>query len=905
MKICRSHIRAIAISILASSVMFETPAHAQGSKADYARSAGLAESFRNKVVSTMVRPEWLDADRFWYRTNLEDGKRAFWLVDASKGERSALFDHAKVAEQLTKQGGKDVSADRLPIERLDASEDGKSLMLLLRDDARLWSLELGTGVLSERPATEGTPFHLAAYKTPRPSRQGGRDTSITFINSTSESVKMFWIDLEGHRVPYNRLAPGETASQHTFSRHVWVAVGHNGQDLGVFVADPRPSIAVIDGVVSDDPPRRRRGDNPGEGNGDERGEGSWHGDDLPFVESARWAGETWERPWSDEAMSADVAEAANTATSKAEPAFDVSVREFNVFLKSKGTGEETQLTTDGTAADYYDGRLYWSPDAKRLVAIRTKRGGDRKVYYIESTPSDQLQPKLRNYDYLKPGDEIPMSRPRLFDMEARKEIAVSEELFPTPWSIDEMRWEADSSAFTFLYNQRGHTVMRVLSIDGASGAVRAIVNEECKTFFDYAAKTALYAVKPAKEGGATGEWIWMSERDGWNHLYLIDGATGTVKNQITKGEWVVRNIVKVDDEKRTLLLRVAGVDAKQDPYHIHFASVNFDGSGFTMLTDGDGTHEVVFSPGPASYFIDTYSRADLGPVTELRRTSDGKRLLELERADLSQLASAGWRAPERFVAKGRDQKTDIYGLIHRPTNFDANKKYPVVEIIYAGPHDHHVPKGFRSFSQAMEVAELGFIVMQIDGMGTNWRSKAFHDVAWKNLRDAGFPDRIAWMKSAAAKYPEIDLENGGRGVGIYGGSAGGQNSTAAVLWHGDFYKAAFSDCGCHDNRMDKIWWNELWMSWPLGAWYEENSNSVNAGLLPDDCKLTLTVGEMDENVDPASTMQVVTALQRANKDFELIVLPGMGHGAAESPYGKRRRVDFFVRSLMGKEPRWE
>jgi dipeptidyl aminopeptidase/acylaminoacyl peptidase len=202
------------------------------------------------------------------------------------------------------------------------------------------------------------------------------------------------------------------------------------------------------------------------------------------------------------------------------------------------------------------------------------------------------------------------------------------------------------------------------------------------------------------------------------------------------------------------------------------------------------------------------------------------------------------------------------------------------------------------------LAERGFIVVQIYGMGTNWRSKAFHDVAWKNLKDAGFPDRIAWLRAAAGAHAEIDLENGGRGIGIYGGSAGGQNAMAALLWHGEFYKAAAADCGCHDNRMDKVWWNELWMSWPVGPWYEESSNVVNAYRLREDAHLLLTVGEMDENVDPASTMQVVAALVKANKDFDMLVVPGAGHGAGESPYGRRKRQDFFVRHLMGREPRW-
>jgi dipeptidyl aminopeptidase/acylaminoacyl peptidase len=274
-------------------------------------------------------------------------------------------------------------------------------------------------------------------------------------------------------------------------------------------------------------------------------------------------------------------------------------------------------------------------------------------------------------------------------------------------------------------------------------------------------------------------------------------------------------------------------------------------------------------------------------------------VLTLETADVSKLEKAGWKPPERFTAKGRDGRTDIYGLIHRPTTFDPAKKYPVIESIYAGPHGHHVPKAFAPLIRSpMAMAELGFIVVQIDGMGTSWRSKAFHDVCWKNLGDGGFPDRIPWIQAAAKKYPQMDLS---KGVGIFGGSAGGQSSTRAVLAFGDFYTAAVSDCGCHDNRMDKIWWNELWMSWPVGKHYEEQSNVTQAKNLTG--KLMLVVGELDRNVDPASTMQVASALIKANKDFDLLVVPGGGHGACETPYGQRRRADFFVRHLMGVEPR--
>ena len=283
----------------------------------------------------------------------------------------------------------------------------------------------------------------------------------------------------------------------------------------------------------------------------------------------------------------------------------------------------------------------------------------------------------------------------------------------------------------------------------------------------------------------------------------------------------------------------------------------------------------------------------------MRRTADGALVHELGRADVSELREAGWRPPQRFVAKGRDGETDIWGLIRRPSNYDPSKKYPVIEYIYAGPHGQHVPKSFRRVCTQDEITELGFIVVQIDGMGTNWRSRAFHDVCWQNLGDGGFPDRMLWIEAAAKEDPSMDLSR----VGIYGGSAGGQNALRALLAHPDFYHVAVADCGCHDNRMDKIWWNEAWMGWPIGPHYEEQSNVTQAHRLEG--KLLLFVGAMDENVDPASTMQVVDALIRADKDFDLLVIPGAGHGSAESAYGKRRRRDFFVRHLLGVEPRWE
>jgi len=553
----------------------------------------------------------------------------------------------------------------------------------------------------------------------------------------------------------------------------------------------------------------------------------------------------------------------------------------------------TPLSLQGTAANsYHDAGIFWSPDSKKLLALRTRAGEAHQVAFVESSPQDQLQPRLHSHDYLKPGDEIPQPMPHLFDVESRREIPLSTELFPNPWmSRPDVRWAEDSSRCFYVYNQRGHQVLRVLSIDAASGKVQAVVDEPSTTFIDYAYKQFLHL------SHSTSELIWMSERDGWNHLYLYDSATGEVKSQITKGEWVVRGVDHVDNDRRQIWFRASGIREEQDPYYQHHCRVNFDGSGLTILTAGDGDHDVQFSP-DRRFLIDTFSRVDAPPVTELRNADDGSLICELERADWSRLLATGWQIPERFSARGRDGKTDIFGVIYRPSNFDVQKKYPVIEKIYAGPHGSFVPKKFSAFHQGQEVAELGFIVVQIDGMGTSNRSKAFHDVCWKNLGDSGFPDRILWIKAAARKFPFMDLS---RGVGIYGGSAGGQSSTRALLAFGDFYTVAVSDCGCHDNRMDKIWWNELWMGWPVGPHYAEQSNVTQAHNLTG--KLLLTVGELDRNVDPASTMQVVNALIKADRDFELLVFPGKGHGIGESPYGKRRRRDFFVRHLLGVEPR--
>jgi len=574
------------------------------------------------------------------------------------------------------------------------------------------------------------------------------------------------------------------------------------------------------------------------------------------------------------------------------------IQNYNVWIRPVGSTAATRLSTDGSEGNAYSLRsIEWSPDSKKLAAYRVLPGYRRIVHYVASSPEDQVQPKSYERVYAKPGDALDVQQPVLFDVATRREIVVDNSLFPNAYRDSPLVWRADSRAVTFEYNQRGHQVYRVIEVDAATGAARAVISEEPKTFFDYpdANGNPRDSGKKFRSDVDDGrEVIWMSERDGWNHLYLYDGVTGKVKRQITKGAWAVRAVDSVDVEHRQIWFRAGGMNPRQDPYFTHYYRINFDGSGLTAFTEADGDHSVSFSP-DRQYYVDRWSRVDLPPVAQLRRVSDGKVLMELERGDASRLLAVGWRPPEVFVAKGRDGTTDIWGIIVRPTDFDSARQYPVIESIYAGPQGSFVPKYFGVNSALRTQAELGFIVVQIDGMGTNNRSKAFHDVAWRNLGDAGFPDRILWHKAVAAKYPYYDVTR----VGIYGTSAGGQSSLGALLFHPEFYKAAVSAAGCHDNRMDKIWWNELWMGWPIGAQYDSSSNVVNARLLQG--KLLLVVGELDTNVDPSSTLQVVNALVAAKKDFELLVIPGAGHTAG-GDYGERRRMDFFVRHLLGVTP---
>ena len=568
--------------------------------------------------------------------------------------------------------------------------------------------------------------------------------------------------------------------------------------------------------------------------------------------------------------------------------YEAYIKNDNIFVRDKANGRERQLSQDGTLSNYYSSYIQWSPDSRKVLSCRIRPVQKRYVYYVESSPRDQLQPKLHQQEYAKPGDELPFKVPCIFHVETGQRCIPETSLFAHQYSLSYLRWDADSKSVTFEYNERGHKTYRVLELSAEDGKVRTLIEEKEEKYVNYPLIYRNYL----QDGKHI---LWTSERDNYNHLYLYDRTTGRPVRQITKGRWYVRGVQHVDEQNQWIYFSANGMNPKEDPYLIHYYRIGFDGKNLVELTPDEGMHQAWFSS-DYRYLVDVYSKVDTPPVAVLRDARTGRQIMPLERADISRLEANGWRAPEVFSAKGRDGKTDIWGVIYRPTNFDPSRKYPVVEYIYSGPGGQHVPKSFSSYNWWMtSLAELGFIVVQVDGMSTSFRSKEFEEVCYKNLKDAGLPDHMAWLQEAARRYPYMDLER----VGIFGSSAGGQEAMSAVLFHPEFYKAAYSACGCHDNRMDKIWWNELWMGYPVDSSYIESSNVEQAHRL--ERPLMLVVGEMDDNVDPASTMQVVNALIKANKDFELVVVPGAGHTMGDN-FGEHKRYDFFVRHLMGVEP---
>ena len=629
----------------------------------------------------------------------------------------------------------------------------------------------------------------------------------------------------------------------------------------------------------------------------------WTGDDSFVYRTQEPAGEAWykvtpdgkvpvsreeveaatqrfRRPYydpSDESMYAHRREVKAFSPDSACVAY---VKDNNIWVSAADGSDARQLSYDGTDQEKYV-QLSWSPDGKKLAGLRKEVIKERVITLRESRPADAVQPRYRPLDYAKPGDRLPQCTPVLFDIENGRQIALDREIPRDQYFLELGEWSPKSDFFTYEYNQRGHQLYELAAVNAADGAVRTLALEKTETFVYYYDLWRYMWADGSK-------MLWVSERDDWRHLYCIDTATGKIR-QVTKGAWNIREIHRVNEEEGYVVAAANGLhaDKGEDPYNKHIIKVDLASGAVQDLTPENANHNVSFAR-EGDLFVDNYSRPDLPCTSVLRTAKDGSVVLELQKEDIS--AVKGFTMPEVFCAKGRDGVTDIWGTIYRPLNFNPKKKYPVVEYIYAGPHDSHVEKDFMGYAPRwMRLVQLGFIVVTIDGMGTDNRSKSFQDVAWRNIKDAGFPDRICWMKAAAAKYKYMDLSN----VGIYGYSAGGQNTLSALLFHPEFYKVGVALCGCHDNRMDKIWWNEQWMGYPVGPWYSESSNVDNAWRLEG--KLLIINGEMDDNVDPATSLQVVSELVKHDKDFEQLYLPGFTHNLG-SDWVTRRVYEFFYRN---------
>jgi dipeptidyl-peptidase-4 len=593
------------------------------------------------------------------------------------------------------------------------------------------------------------------------------------------------------------------------------------------------------------------------------------------------------------------------------------IRDWNLWMRDVASGRETQLTADGVkdygyATDNAGWRqsdrpvVAWSPDSKRIATFQQDQRKTGEMYLIETRVG---HPKLKAWKYPLPGDEnvtmiervvIDTENPRVvrFKMPPDQHRTTLCDDISCNEDFTDVEWSADSSSIAFVSSSRDHKIVNLRVANPNTGDIREVYTETSPTQFESGTRTVNWRYLPK-----TNEFIWFTERDGWGHLYLYDLATGRLKNQITKGNWAVWQILRVDEANRVIYFTAGGRETGRDPYFAHFYRVNFDGGNLQLLTPEDGNHEIALSPG-GNYFVDAFSKPDT-PPTFVLRDLDGKQTVQLEKVDISRLAAvAGWKPPQPITVKSRDGRWDLYGLMFTPTNLDPNKKYPVVNYIYPGPQGGGV--GTRSFVAArgdhQALAELGFVVVVIDGTCNPLRSKAFHDSCYGNMADNTLPDQIAGIRELAAKYKFLDLER----VGIWGHSGGGFATAAAMFRYPDFYKVGISESGNHDNRNYEDDWGERYIGLLVKdkngkSNYEDQANQNFAKNLKG--HLLLAHGTMDDNVPPDNTLLVVDALIKANKDFDLLLLPNRPHGYQDySFYMMRRRWDYFVRHLMHAQP---
>jgi len=591
------------------------------------------------------------------------------------------------------------------------------------------------------------------------------------------------------------------------------------------------------------------------------------------------------------------------------------IRDWNLWVRDVATGQERQLTTDGVENNGYatDNAgwagsdrpiLLWSPDSKKIA---TQRQDERNVGDMYLVTTNVGHPELRAWKYPLPGDSVVALVQRvIIDVDAAKVLRLQmaadyhRATLGDNLSMNDYNWSPDGSKLALVSTSRDHKQAIFRVADTGTGAVRTVFEETVPTQFE--SRTGWRVLWP------TNEVIWYSQRDDWGQLYLYDLNTGQLKNRITTGEGPVTQIERIDEKSRTVWFGANGREPGQDPYFTHFYRSRLDGRNYVSLTPDDGTHSIDISPS-GRYLIDTYSSPDEPPVSTLR-DANGKQVMPLEKADISKLLATGWKPPIRITAKAADGETDIYGLMWVPTNLDPSKKYPIINNAYPGPQTGSV--GSRSFSSArgdrQALAELGFVVVSIDGRGTPGRSKSFHDAYYGAMgRDNTIPDQVAGMKDLATKYPYIDIDR----AAMWGHSGGGFITADAMFRFPDFFKVGISESGNHDQRNYEDDWGERYQGLLErltggGDSYAAEANQTVA----EDLKghLLLAHGGMDNNVPPYNTYLVVDALIKANKDFDLLIIPNATHGyGAASNYMMRRRWDYFVRWLLDAEPpkEWE
>jgi len=549
--------------------------------------------------------------------------------------------------------------------------------------------------------------------------------------------------------------------------------------------------------------------------------------------------------------------------------------------------------------------VLWSPDSRKIATYQQDQRRVGEMYLVENKPG---HPTLKAWKYPLPGDSIiTMIERVVIDVDGRKVVRLQmppdqhrsttcdDVACEGPGEWGDVQWSPDGSQLAFVSTSRDHKRAWLRLADPATGAVREVMQDSSPTFFESGFDRVNWKYLPA-----SGEVIWYWHRPEWGHLYLYDLETARLKNPVTSGEWNVLQVLRVDPKERAVFFLGAGREPG-DPYFRHFYRVRLDGSGLKALSPEDADHQISVSPS-GRYFVDVYSKPDVAPVS-LLRDAQGRTVMTLETADISRLVATGWKPPIPITVKARDGKTDLYGLLFRPTSFDSTRKYPIINRIYPGPQTGSV--GSRSFSparsDAQAIAELGFVVVSIDAMGTPMRSRSFHAAYYGNMGDNGLPDQVAGMKELGARYSWIDLDR----AGIYGHSGGGYAAAGAMFRYPDFFKVGVSQAGNHDNAAYEDDWAEKWQGLlvknPDGTTsYDNQSNQLVARNLKG--KLLLAHGTMDNNVPPYGTMQVVDALIKANKDFDLLLLPNRTHGFGNESYMVRRRWDYFVRHLLGAEP---